>query len=192
MIDPTAPHSFPDVLPPGMSVATTQANMTMPTNFALVLRKFKDSVYFAKSMTLPELSGSEITHHTIVAASLKNPGIRANPGQLEIEMIADARLLNYRRLLGWLKQSFPYRGFADVHAISQIGSEDATIIAYTNRKNPFLKIELWNAFPTAISELQFELNDADPEPTTFKLTLSVGWWRMSTIGPDPYEMEMAY
>jgi len=152
------------------TISSSRFNLSRSQNAVFTIEAEKDISYFLTNFNLPGLS--------IGVAPLANPfKVHNEPGNtltfedLEVECIVGENFDNWKDSVDWLKtgsDGFSYRASATERMTRQNGS----IVLLTNNGNRFGHIGIYNMFPITIGSIQFDMQDAEPTPLTFSMTLN--------------------
>ena len=151
-------------------------NTLSPLSFKLELVNFPLISFWCQSVNLPELTLSESLQATPLI-DIPVIGDKVEIGTLDITIIVDEDLANYREIVDWMKGAAPTENLQNYELyISQkkdiMGSEyskflsDGTLHITTNAKGANLIIRLYDMFPTSLSALSFDSSGESTVITT--------------------------
>ena len=152
------------------TISASKFNLSRSQNAVLTIEAEKNISYFLTNFNLPGLS--------IGAVPVANPfKVHNEPGNtltyedLEVECIVGENFDNWKDSVDWLKtgsDGFSYRTEPNKKMLRRSGS----IVLLTNNGNRFGDIGIYNMFPITIGSISFDMQNAEPTPLTFSMTLS--------------------
>lgn len=148
-----------------------------PNGFRFQVHNLPNVSFFCQSANIPEISIGQ----PIVATPLQDyaePGEKLSYGELLIRFLIQENMANYNELHNWLvglgnpEDSSQYKNFADKQRYRfPVGNEargrglalksDASLFVLDSNNNPSAEIQFKDAFPTALSGLEFDLTDTE-------------------------------
>ena len=142
-------------------MSTTPTNFLSPINFKFQISRAPNLNFFVQEANIPGVSLSSI--------EVNNPLLRVPyPGEhliyedLKISFKVDENLQNYLEIYNWLNGigKLDYSNYKTINsnpAYSGLGiRSDITLTILTSQRNPNYSINFKDAFPTAISSLNFD------------------------------------
>ena len=170
-----------------MAALTTQPTnpqFLSPLGFDFRIRKLPNVNYFVQSINLPGVQLGEAVLPTPFIA-IPIPGDHMTFGELTVTFRVDENMENYIEVFNWLQYlGFPesfnqskelydqagltgLSGPQDVQrtgrALGEGPTSDCTLTVLNSASNPNISIDFQDAFPTSISDLQFDTRMADVE-----------------------------
>jgi len=182
-----------------MSVLSNQPSnpqFLSPVGFNFAIRKLPNVNYFAQSINLPGVQlGETIMPTPFIAVPV--PGDHMQFGDMSITFKVDENMDNYIELFNWIqylgfpeswnqsKQVYDRSGSDSLTGLRNVqrtqrslgegGTSDATLTVLNSASNPNLSIELQDAFPLSLSDIQFDVRNQDIDyveaTATFKFKL---------------------
>lgn len=136
-------------------------------NAVLEIEGLEEVSFFITEFSIPAL--------TTGTTPIPNPFLDFNaPGSklayepYDITMLLAENLANWRALRDWLLEGNSGVTFNT----SDITRRTGTILLTSNNGNPIFTVTLKNMFPVSISEIIFDLQQAEPVPPTFTANFS--------------------
>lgn len=150
-----------------------------PNGFKFLVHNIPNVSFFCQSANIPDVSmGTPIVATPLV--DYAEPGDKLQFGELQIRFLIQENLLNYTELYNWLRglgfpedheeykeyaQKQSYR-FPDIkkHRQGNLGEKsDATLFVLDSNNNPIARIIFEDAFPIALSGLDFDISSGNTE-----------------------------
>lgn len=144
--------------------ADIEYNLSNNTNYKLEIAGYPNLTYFVTSTQLPQMSMQPVQtdfrgNQCIV------PGDKIEYDSLTVEFLVNEDWANYIELYKWIKdqrwKNNPKDHFSDL-----------TLWVLNNNKLPITKIVYYDAFPTSVSELDFDSSTTEPVNLTCSVTFS--------------------
>tara|TARA_R110002050_G_scaffold99160_1_gene205736 strand:+ start:237 stop:740 length:504 start_codon:yes stop_codon:yes gene_type:complete len=144
---------------------TSNINMLSPTGFKLTINreKFANTEFFITSFGIPSLSAGE------VQTNFQN-NIGFTPGEvltfeaLSLRFVIDEDMNNYTEMFNWMKantDSVEETPFAP--AVRSVERHDMILSIMTNKNLVNKQFQFKDAFPTALSGVEFSAQSTDVE-----------------------------
>ena len=158
----------------------TNKNFLSPLNFRFQIKKAPHVNFFIQRVNIPSIAlRSPDTPNPFV--KIPYPGEHLDFGELRISFKVDEDFQNYLEIHNWLKALGKPEEFEQYKTISEIPSytgegiySDISLIALSSAKMPNFDITFTDAFPTSLSDLNFNTTDSDVNyieaSATFKYT----------------------
>lgn len=129
-----------------MNNLTDNLNPLQPVNFKLVMDRseYSNIEWFATAVNHPSVSRGPVTTNFRGEEGFV-PGDKTTFGELSVTMLIDEEMVNYEEALTWLLES----------SSEKPKYRDMTLCILSNKKGPNKEIIFRNAFPTSLSELEF-------------------------------------
>lgn len=152
-----------------MSVLQTQPqnlNILSSTGFKFSIKKLPTTNFFCQSITVPGLKLA-FTEQPTPFININYYGDKVIYNDFTITFAVDEDLRNYREIYEWLEGlgrpvSFEERRELDrKESILEGKRSDISILIATNTKNPNIQVNIQDAFPISISDLQFSATTRD-------------------------------
>ena len=150
----------------------TNKNFLSPLNFTFVLKRSPHLNFFVQKINLPSISIPTVDRNTPLLP------IPFAAGQIEFEKLqitfkVDEDLQNYLEIHNWIRAlGFPesneqYKAMSlKDKATGEWVKSDLTLIISNGLKQPNYEVSFYEAFPTYVSDLDFETTDTDLEYIT--------------------------
>lgn len=144
--------------------ADIEFNLSNNTNYKLEIAGYPNLTYFVTSTQLPQMSMQPVQtdfrgNQCIV------PGDKIEYDSLTVEFLVNEDWANYIELYKWIKdqrwKNNPKDHFSDL-----------TLWVLNNNKLPITKIVYYDAFPTSVSELDFDSSTTEPVNLMCSVTFS--------------------
>ena len=139
-------------------------NFLSPLGFNFSIKKLPNTNYFVQSINVPSVQMGEALMPTPFV-NLPNPGDRITYAEFQVSFKVDEDLRNYIELYDWMVQlGFPedfaqakniYDKQRSVDWVADGPYSDATLTILNSAMNPNLEVVFEDAFPIALSDLQF-------------------------------------
>jgi hypothetical protein len=153
-------------------------NFLSPLNFKFQIKRAPHINFFIQRVNIPSIRLPQISIPTEFLA-IPTTGTKPEYGEFSIQFKVDEDFENYLEIHNWLRAL----GFPDNYGeYKQIASQpeytgnglrsDLSLIVLNAIKNPNFEIVLRDAFPTYISELNFDTTQQDVEYMTATATFS--------------------
>ena len=188
-----------------MAVLTTQPTnpqFLSPLGFDFRFRKLPSVNYFVQSINLPGVQLGEAIFPTPFI-NIPIPGDHMTFGDLMLTFRVDENMENYIELFNWVQYlGFPesfnqakelydstglqsLTGARDVQrtkrTLGEGATSDATLTVLNSASNPNMSINFEDAFPTSISDLQFDTRATDVDFIEASASFRFRMFRISTI-----------
>ena len=157
-----------------VSNTPTNKNFLSPLNFQFQLKRAPNVNFFIQKITLPSITAPEIEIPTMFNY-VPEPGNKLSYGDLEITFKVDENFTNYLEIHDWIRAlTFP-ESFAEYASIAKNPEytgdgirSDISLIVMNATKRPNFEITFRNAYPTALSGVEFDttLDDVQYLTTT--------------------------
>ena len=160
----------------------TNPQFLSPVGFNFSIRKIPKVNYFLQAANLPGVQLGEAEMQTPFR-QIPFPGDHLTYGELAVTFKVDENMENYIELYNWMQylgypESFAQSkaiyeeeglkglsGLRDVQrtkrSIGEGGTSDATLTILNSASNPNMSVVFEDAFPTSLSDLQFDVRATD-------------------------------
>ena len=154
-------------------------NYLSPLNFKFSVKKLPHVNFFLQKVNSPSLNINPTSSPNPFVA-IPYSGDHIQFGNLTIAFKVDEQLKNYQEMMNWMYGlAFPnnFKQYADLEAKNKTNEgviSDVSIIATDSAKNPRFEFVFADAFPTYMSDLNFDTTATDVDyltaTATFKYT----------------------
>lgn len=150
--------------------ADIEFNLSNNTNYKLEISGYPNLNYFITSTQLPQMSMQPVQtdfrgNQCIV------PGDKIEYDSLTVEFLVNEDWANYIELYKWIRdqrwKNNPKDHFADL-----------TLWVLNNNKLPITKVVYYDAFPTSVSELDFDSSTTEPVNLVCSVTFSYQYFSL--------------
>lgn len=149
-----------------------------PNGFKFQVHSLPNVAYFCQSANIPDMTLGFATVNTPLV-DYSEPGEKLQFGELNIRFLIQENLENYLELYNWLRGlGFPqdhteYKKFIEKQQYrtspniqltrmrALLEKSDATLFILDSNNNPQSKVVFQDAFPVALSGMEFELSSTD-------------------------------
>ena len=140
-------------------------NTLQTTRFRLLIRRLPNTTYFLQSANLPGLDITAVRQHTTFNTVFR-PGGEVTHNPVTVNFIVDEDLSNWKEIRTWILQCSNYKDFTQYQPPSEHFSDQITLILLNNTHNITHKAVFTNAFPIALSDLNFTTSASGDEIMT--------------------------
>lgn len=153
--------------------ADQSANLSIPQNFQLGVKKMPSFTYSVQSVALNEMGGDPMDVPFSLGPNLKLPASSPRISAFTVTFLVSEDFSNYYEIIKWMREATPYKDFNEVEPLKEVWQE-AFLLYLTNKKNPYRKITFRGIFPTELSGLDFTYADTEAKPlsATVKFTIN--------------------
>ena len=136
-------------------------NILQPTKFTVVFRRIPNVVYFCNSVNLPGITLGKLLRPTPFVDQ-PVPGDKIEYDDLKLQFVVDEGLHNWMEIHDWLRGLGTPKEFQEyknlVRTKANFGGQysDGTVTILNNLNIEVLRFTFVGAFPTSISEIQFD------------------------------------
>lgn len=139
-------------------MATT--NYLSPASFDISIAKMPNVEFFAQQVSIPSVDSQGASFESPLK-TLYNVTDKLVYGYLEVNIIVDENMNNYREILEWLEGmgSPETRGDQYNRKKEEVSSyySDITVIVHNSKKNPNKRFVFKNAFPISIGPIDLDI-----------------------------------
>ncbi|NBP03142.1 MAG: hypothetical protein EBU90_24160 [Proteobacteria bacterium] len=159
-------------------------NILQPTKFLLTFNRIGAVQYFCQSVNLPGFSLQEITRSTPFIDTY-SPGTKLTYNALEVSFIIDEALVGWKNLHDWFTSIASPEGFEKRYDTSldktnkNLSDANLTILSALN--NPVARIQFINAFPTTITDINFDTTLSADTIITARATFRYDYYKVITV-----------
>ena len=143
----------------------TSKNFLSPLGFKFLIKRAPNVNFFIQKVNIPDISLPE-TYHNNPFVKIPYSGDHMQYGTLKVTFKVDEELKNYLEIHDWVRglgfpQNFEeYKRINEQNALEGKGlRSDISLIILNSSMNPNHEITFIDAFPTSLSELQFNTTD---------------------------------
>lgn len=132
-------------------------NYLSASNFRGNVHRLPETVFHLQRSNLPGISGNEIIVPTMLNP-VKETYDKMTYNELMWSFLVDEEMKNYSEIFQWMHGvGFPqnFKQYADLNLQSQLKS-DISIVILNSSKRPIKEVIFHDAFPTTLSDLQFD------------------------------------
>jgi len=186
-----------------------QQNYSSPTQFKFNISKLPKVEYFATSVNVPGITLGSASQPTPLK-DRPIPGDKLTYDSLQLRFLVDESLANYQEIHGWLiGLGFPskHQEFQNLQisgdnnfpgtykpSSTEIGKQkygpgsdggtysDATLTILSNKNNPLTEIRFRDLYPSALSGLNYDQQEADVNYLTASVTFQYLIYEFATVG----------
>ena len=151
------------------TISSSIFNLSRVQNAVFTIESEKVISYFLTSFNLPGLSIGTVPLANPFKEHVE-PGGTLSYEELSIECLVSENFDNWKDSVDWLQTAstgFTFPTTNEGKAVRRSGS----IVLLTNNSNRFGDIGIINMYPTNISSIDFDMQNAEPTPLTFTMTL---------------------
>ena len=151
------------------TISASKFNLSRVQNAVFTIEGEKEISYFLTSFNLPGVSiGTMPIANPFKAHS--DPGNTLTYEELSVTCLISENFDNWKASVDWLKTATD--GFTFSTATSgRMTKKAGSIVLLTNNGNRFGDISISNIFPINIGSIDFDIQNAEPTPLTFTMTL---------------------
>lgn len=153
--------------------ADQSANLSIPQNFQLGVKKMPLFTYSVQSVALNEMGGDPMDVPFSIGPNVKLPASSPRISAFTVTFLVSEDFSNYYEIIKWMRESTPYKDFNEIQPLKEVWQE-AFLLYLTNKKNPYRKITFRGIFPTELSGLDFSYADTEAKSlsATVKFTIN--------------------
>jgi hypothetical protein len=129
-------------------------NTLQNTRFRMLIRRLPNTTYFLQSANLPGLDISAVRQHTVFNTVFR-PGGEVSHNPVTVNFIVDEDISNWKEIRNWILECSNYKDFTEYRPPAEHFSDEITLTILTNTHNITHKAVFSNAFPIALSDLNF-------------------------------------
>jgi hypothetical protein len=162
-------------------------NFLSPLNFRFQIKRAPHINFFIQRVNIPEIS-IQNTNHPNPFVKIPYSGEHIDYGELRLSFKVDEDLQNYLEIHNWIKGlGFPknfgqYKTLNDGNILEGNGlRSDISVIVLNSNKNPNYEIVYVDAFPVALSGLQFETTDTTVDYLTASAEFRYTYYEIEKI-----------
>ena len=151
------------------TISSSVFNLSRVQNAVFTIESEKVISYFLTSFNLPGLSIGTVPLANPFKEHVE-PGGTLSYEELSVACLVSENFDNWKDSVDWLQTAstgFTFPTTNEGKAVRRSGS----IVLLTNNSNRFGDIGIINMFPTNISSIDFDMQNAEPTPLTFTMTL---------------------
>lgn len=136
-------------------------------NAVLEIQDLKEVSFFVITFSIPGMS-TGLTPIANPFLEFNAPGSKLTYEAFDITMMLAENMQNWISLRNWILEGNTGVTFST----RDITKRNGNIIVTSNNGNPIFNITIKNMFPVSISEVDFDLQQAEPVPPTFNANFS--------------------
>lgn len=164
-------------------------------NFRLLIDKVPTVEYYVQSVTIPQLSFTEVSQPAGVGLDAFFPGDKIEFGQLDVTFLVDEDLENFKEIYDWMNSIVPikdpndYKAYTETTttAIGQVSAiendliqySDITLVINTNKNVANRFFRFYDAFPTSLSQVEMQ-SGAESEPVVCTASFRFSYYDINT------------
>tara|TARA_B100000749_G_C18185501_1_gene365648 strand:- start:119 stop:625 length:507 start_codon:yes stop_codon:yes gene_type:complete len=151
------------------TISSSIFNLSRVQNAVFTIESERVISYFLTSFNLPGLSIGTVPLANPFKEHVE-PGGTLSYEELSIECLVSENFDNWKASVDWLQTAstgFTFPATNEGKTVRRSGS----IVLLTNNGNRFGDIGIINMFPTNISSIDFDMQNSEPVPLTFSMTL---------------------
>lgn len=150
-------------------------------NFILTIDRNPNISYFCQQPTLPSVSIDEVPID-MGRATYKEVGGNMVFDPLNVTFQVDENFTNYKEIFDWmLELRHPEAGNVGVQTTSSDIKSQLTLTVLNNNKIPIRRVHFIHAWPTNLSEVQFDVTTAGNEPQLCDVSFTYTYFEIETI-----------
>lgn len=150
-----------------MAADNLNKNMLSPTGFTFTINKTPGMNFFVQSVALPGIN-LPFTEQPTPFKKIPVYGDHIDYGELQVTFKINEDMSNYREIFNWITAvGFPdeFTQYSEV-AGAQAGSgqgiySDASLVILSSAKNGNIKIDIFDMFPTSLSDINMDVRDTE-------------------------------
>jgi hypothetical protein len=145
-------------------------NYLDPTNFKVTVERLPNVEFFTRRAIIPSVTMTPVERLTPMKRLYEIPD-RLDYAELDLSFIIDEQMNNYIEVLTWMEslgRTQEYGQFANLAKSDDGVVSDITIILENSSKNPNIKFNFRDCFPTILSPVSVDVTQQDivyPEAT---------------------------
>ena len=151
--------------------------------FRFTLPRVSTLTYFAQSVAMPGIQLSPVEMTNTLGRANQFVGGRFDHEPLVVQFIVDEETLNYQEIFNWMKKIANYDNDTNIIAIDQKDKfvSDANIFLTNSAFQEKRVVVFKNAYPIALSGIQFSSTLNDNEPIIASVTLNFETYSFETV-----------
>ncbi len=151
--------------------------------FRFTLPRVSTLTYFAQSVSMPGIQLSPVEMTNTLGRANQFVGGRFDHEPLVVQFIVDEETLNYQEIFNWMKKIANYDNDTNIIAIDQKDKfvSDANIFLTNSAFQEKQVVVFKNAYPIALSGIQFSSTLNDNEPIIASVTLNFETYSFETV-----------
>lgn len=165
-------------------------NPLNPNGFIFSVSKLPELTFFVQDVELPNLSIGVVQQSSSVH-DIKIPGETAEYAELNVSFLVDEEFKNYKAIYAWMiGLTYPeghqlYTDFinsqGNENSYSELakGYSDASLTIMDSSNKPVQQFVFVDAFPTAISALQFSSQNTDVNYLRASVTFAYSYYKLT-------------
>ena len=139
-------------------------NYLQPSKFILSFDRIPTVQYFCQEANLPGVTMSKAPINTPLL-DIYSPGNKLNYSPFNIEFTVNEGATDWQELYNWFLSMASPQGLEERVRLSNLQSNrssgsksfsDATLTVFSALNNPLIRVKYINAFPTSLSDIQFD------------------------------------
>jgi hypothetical protein len=139
-------------------------NFLQPTKFTLAIDRIGTAQFFCQSVNIPgvNLGSAPINFPSI---DVQAPGNKITYNQLNIRFLVDEKMQSWQDIHNWFRSIAAPSGTAERNKLTAIqnnfkgttgGYSDGTLTVLSALNNPLVRVQFYNMFPIALSDIVFD------------------------------------
>ena len=151
------------------TISASKFNLSRVQNAVFTIESQKEISYFLTSFNLPGLSIGTVPLANPFKEHAEPSGILIYE-ELSVTSLVNENFDNWKDSVDWLKTASTGFTFPTTNEGKMV-RKSGSIVLLTNNGNRFGDIGIINMFPINISSIDFDMQNAEPTPLTFTMTL---------------------
>lgn len=161
-------------------------NLLQKSKFLLSFSRIPNFMFFCQKVVLPGISVQEAVQSTPFVDSYSS-GNKAVYDAFTCTVLVDENMRSWWEIHNWIRGLTLAVGFKDplqVPALTTANKySDASLTILSNSNVPNVRVNYYNCFPSAFSELQFDTRDGPDEIMTFDVRFRYFYYDPFDIRP---------
>ena len=139
-------------------------NLLQPSKYLVAIDRIPTTKYFCQTAIIPSVSIGTAEYSTPFL-DMTTPGTKMSYSPFEMKFLVDADLKGWREIYDWLLALTAPSGFEERvlmtpantrRGIGLLNYSDFTLTVLNALNNPIYRVQFINAFPTSLSEIEFD------------------------------------
>lgn len=144
----------------------TNNNLLSPLGFKFSIKKLPMTNFFVQKAVIPGIFFSNTPEQPNPLVAIPHPGEQLTYDEFSITFLIDEDMKNYKEIYDWMRGlGFPEysRQYYELqHSEPGLGGgikSDATLTILSNGKSPNISIDIEDAFPVSLSNIELNVTD---------------------------------
>lgn len=138
-------------------------NYLAPTSFSVTVSRIPNVEFFTQTAAIPGISLSPIENVSPIQ-KFYSTGDRIEYSEFDLGFIVDERMENYLEILRWMEGIASPENtdqYKDLAKSDDGITSDITIVIHNSHKNPNIRVQFKNCFPTSLSQVDLSVTQGD-------------------------------